>query len=136
MWRDLALGIYAHIGIFVHMRESACGEQCVWAYARVCYGFLVCGGDGWGLNWYTAGTTPTDLSHIPEGRCTVCGGDGVWLGRQPAAPSCSSATWLWLVAAVGNGGAWEGFPNHLDWVKFLHIPLSQQPGEPLAFNTF
>lgn len=52
VWSDRALDIYGHVGMFAHMHESACGEQCVWAHACVCYGFLVCGGDGWGLNWH------------------------------------------------------------------------------------
>lgn len=62
-------------------------------------------------------------------------GDGVTEKVACSPPSCSSTTQLWLVAAVGVGG-WEGLPNHPDGVKFLHIPLSQQPGDHLLSTPF
>lgn len=59
----------------------------------------------------------------------ACRGDGV----RP--PPCSSSTRLGWWQRRG-GGAWEGFPNQPDRVKFLHIPQSQQPGEPLLSTPF
>lgn len=89
------------------------------------------------LNWCTARPTPTDLSHVPLWLpYSLQQGDGVWLRGQPAAQLLQQRWGVAVMGAgVGVGGTWEGFPNHPDWVRPVHIPLSPQPGELLAFDT-
>lgn len=124
--------------VLVHI--PACGEGYMCGHMNVCVPSgsrlqSTCVRDcGDFTGAWPAARAPTCLLLHQDRRTARRQGDGVTAkaacGPVPAAAPPSPGWWQqW------GPGAGEGLPNHPDGVRFLHSPLSQQPGEPLAFNT-